>query len=124
MSTIQSLLILSFVALSGYALIRFQNAALERLAVLACSACAVVFVFFPMWATKVANFVGVGRGADLLIYLLTIFVFFFFLLTYIRFLRQDRDFTKLVRLVAIQMASRPADRKAAAPDPGEAPPPA
>lgn len=56
------------------------------------------------WAAKK---VGVGRGADLVLYLLVVAFAFFALNTFLRFRNLERRFTDLVRAVAINGASTP-----------------
>lgn len=109
---IQPLLILSVLAIAALAFLRFRTDLIERLLIVLFSGCAILFIHFPAWTTWIANRIGVGRGADLLLYLLTVIVLFFFLLVYIRFLRQERGHTALIRYLAIQFASRPETRQA------------
>jgi small membrane protein len=65
------------------------------------SASSLVFIAFPNAATMVANFLGVGRGADLLLYLLFIVVVFVLVGNLIRFRNQDRQVTTLARKIAL-----------------------
>lgn len=74
----QIALILAVLALMGYFLGKTDNksSALKKLLVCLLAVTAVVFIIFPGWADKVANFVGIGRGADLVFYSLVIIVGF------------------------------------------------
>lgn len=55
---------------SGFALyyLRYRNRSRDRLVVLAACAVAIAFVLFPDWTSQLAALVGVGRGADLTLY--------------------------------------------------------
>src|SRR5579859_3217299 len=66
------------------------------------------------WA---AHKLGVGRGADLVLYLLVVAFAFFALNTFLRFRNLERRFTDLVRAVAISDASSPTARGTVAPAP-------
>ncbi|MGD8859785.1 MAG: DUF2304 domain-containing protein [Myxococcales bacterium] len=68
---------------------------------------AAVVVSAPRLTIVVARFVGIGRGADLVLYasvLLTLVGFFYI---YTRFRRLDRQITLLVRRLAVENPSQP-----------------
>jgi hypothetical protein len=48
---------------------RLRSKAADGLIVLLCFGCASLMVMHPNIATRIANLVGVGRGADLIVYL-------------------------------------------------------
>lgn len=58
----------------------------------------------PERVTKVANALGINRGADLILYLLAVAVFWGFLLVYIRLRRVRRELTLVVRRLAVMEA--------------------
>jgi hypothetical protein len=69
------------------------------------------FIAVNAWAivrpddvTWVANRLGVGRGADLVLYLLVAAFLLAMLNTYLRFREMDRRFTELTRTLAIREA--------------------
>lgn len=64
----------------------------------------------PKLTMIVAHALGIGRGADLVLYctILAILVGFFFLFARLR--RLEEDLTRLVRHLAIREASDPSDR--------------
>ncbi|MDD7687704.1 MAG: DUF2304 domain-containing protein [Actinomycetaceae bacterium] len=70
------IILIAAVLVIAYFLVRStanaKNVALRRLLLLFFVIVAVVSIIFPSVTTKVANFVGVGRGVDLLLYLLII----------------------------------------------------
>jgi len=60
-----------------------------------------VLVIFPDAMQTIANFVGIGRGVDLLIYLSLIILFFGMFYILVRLERIERDITKIVRKRAL-----------------------
>lgn len=75
----------------------------------------VLFVILAVWAvlrpddlTVVANWVGVDRGTDLLLYILVIAFFFTTMSTWFRFRELEVRYSRLARAVALQNAVSPA----------------
>ncbi|WKD62162.1 hypothetical protein CCICO_10820 [Corynebacterium ciconiae DSM 44920] len=73
-----------------------------------------VFLISCIWAivrpddlTVVANWLGVSRGTDLLLYLLVVAFMFTTISSYIRFREQELRYARLARAVALQTAVRP-----------------
>ena len=71
-------------------------------------------LFICIWAvlrpddlTIVANYVGVSRGTDLLLYLLVVAFMFTTLSSYIRFRELELRYARLARAVALQNAIAP-----------------
>ena len=64
-------------------------------------------VLRPGDTTWLAHKVGVGRGTDLLLYLLVIAFAFFAVNTYLRFHTLERRFTDLARSIALNTAQAP-----------------
>ena len=62
---------------------------------------AIIVVIFPDITTSAAHFVGVGRGADLLLYGLTVVDIFMILNNYIKDREEQKRFVSLARKVAI-----------------------
>ncbi len=94
----------------AFALIRSSGVrgrawALILLAVL--SALGVLAILVPEWTTLAANAVGVGRGADLLIYLLITTLAFVILMMYTRIRLLQGQVTRLARAISIQGVSLP-----------------
>jgi len=63
-----------------------------------------VAVIFPELTNDVAQFVGVGRGADLIMYVVVIVVMFVLLHYYTKFVELQRQLTGVVRELAILRA--------------------
>jgi small membrane protein len=78
----------------------------------------VVLVWRPDEATRIANLLGVGRGADLLLYLMFVLLVLLVLLVHGKFRRYDETITELARSAALAHAQVPRPR-----DVGESDPP-
>jgi small membrane protein len=61
-------------------------------------------VLFPEYTNDLANYVGVGRGADLITYLLEIVVLFVIVHYYTKFVELQRQLTQVTREVALLRA--------------------
>ena len=59
--------------------------------------CLGVAFFVPQQLTKLANLVGIGRGADLVLYLAVVVVFYLMFRIFARLEKMERDITKVVR---------------------------
>lgn len=74
----------------------------------------VVFILGGLYAvirpddlTWLANQIGIGRGTDLVLYILIMAFAFVTVSTYVRFREQDLRYARLARAVALQNAVRP-----------------
>ncbi|HWG25426.1 DUF2304 domain-containing protein [Actinospica sp.] len=107
---IQALLILAAALLFVLFLRRSQTARLQafkRIGFLLFCVFGVLAVLRPGVMTWLANRVGVGRGTDLLLYILTVVFGFFALNTYLRFKDTEKRLTRLARAMAIRDAIPP-----------------
>lgn len=73
-----------------------------------------VFILLSVWAilrpddlTTIANWLGVDRGTDLLLYALVMAFVFVVISSYMRFREQELRYARLARAVALQNAIRP-----------------
>ena len=104
MMLIKILLIVLVLVLSLYmfkANLGAKQTAWRRLGILAFAIVSVVVVIFPEITTKVAQFLGVGRGTDLLLYGLVVVVLYNMLMQAKQRNAAARRLTKLAREVAI-----------------------
>jgi hypothetical protein len=83
----------------------------------------VLFVVFGIYAalrpsdvTVVANWLGVGRGSDLLLYALVVVFTFATLNAYLRFKELELRYARLARAIALQNAQPPPGARADAED--------
>ena len=74
----------------------------------------IFFVLSPEYTTAVANILGVGRGADLVLYTLFLFILYSFVSNNIRFEKCNRLLTRLVRAQAILNPLHPNKQQAKA----------
>ena len=112
MLLIQFLLILGIIAVAVLAM-RFvpgaRSLALKRIFALLFVVAAVLAIIFPGALTAVANFIGVGRGTDLLLYVFIVMTLLFAVATVRAKARSDARVTDLARAVAL-MEARIAER--------------
>lgn len=66
-----------------------------------------VSVFFPNLLTSLANLVGIGRGTDLLLYIMVIAFLGFAATTYRRSRQLENQITELAREIALLGAEKP-----------------
>lgn len=84
-----------------------RHLAVRRLLLLAVFALGIFTVIFPSVTSEVAVFVGVGRGADLVLYALVVVFVGNSLFTAGKFRHQEREITQLARALAIAEAPHP-----------------
>lgn len=89
-----------------------RRTALRRLGVLLLVVLAGVAVVFPDLTNTVANFLGVGRGADLLLYGLVVVFIGYVAFDRVHRHRVDVQLTELTRAIAIAAAEKPDARGA------------
>jgi small membrane protein len=112
MNWIQTLLIAAVVALLVF-LLRSRGSVHARAWVKMGYVLFVVVAIFavlqPNDTTVVANWVGVDRGTDLMLYLLIVAFAFTTLSTYLHFRDVELRYTRLARAIALESAQKPAD---------------
>lgn len=81
-----------------------RHQAVRRLMLIGFVALAVVAVLFPPFLTQVAQTVGVGRGADLLLYGLTVTFLGYVAASYRRLRQMEMQVTTLAREAALRQA--------------------
>lgn len=68
---------------------------------------AILLVFWlPEITSYLANFLGIGRGADLIVYLSILVIFYLIFKIFVRLNKNDQQITKLVREDAIRNAEK------------------
>ncbi len=80
---------------------RLRTLFLDRIIYLACALAGIVLVLDPPLTTQIANWLGIGRGADLLFYLFIIVSLFYAVATRSRMRRLEQQITRLVQQNAI-----------------------
>lgn len=107
MTVFQFLLILGIVAVAGLTirLLRGERSlALKRIFALLSTLAAILAILFPVALTRVANFFGIGRGADLLLYVSIIGGLIFAVAIIRAKARSDARVTQLARSLALMEA--------------------
>lgn len=115
MIVIQILLILGVIAVFGWFLMdpkSHQVRAWTKILGFLFTVMAIIVIADPNTANSIAHKVGVGRGADLLLYLLTLAFLFLVLNLYIRDKEQQKRLVELARKIALLEAqSRKQDKE-------------
>jgi hypothetical protein len=88
-----------------------KHMAVRRIMVLLFAVVAVLSIFLPEILTRLANFVGVGRGTDLMLYAFIVSFLVYISTTHQRFRHMEGILTKLSRRIALDEADRPWERK-------------
>ena len=107
---IQLLLVAGIVAIVAWLFVKrgAKQLAVRRLLIIAFAVFAVLAVLFPTMLTHLAHLVGVGRGADLLLYATVLVLLGFLALQEARTKASEKRTTHLARHLAIDEAEPPA----------------
>ena len=103
----QWILALSLVLVGLYLLKARKSAsqqAIRRLFIIVALIAGFVAVLFPNYTNVVASFLGIGRGADLLLYAFVVFALFYVVHQYRRQLWQEKVTTDLARALTLAQA--------------------
>ena len=101
MKLIQLILLLALVILFISYFRWFRNDAFDKILIALIFLTGVTFVIFPEWTSKISGLLGVGRGADLLMYLSIICFSYIALLFYSKIKKLENQLSELVRRQAI-----------------------
>ncbi len=107
MNGIQVLLITGVVFIFLYYTFRLRNALFDMLVLAVFAGIGIYFILFPESTNKLANKLGVGRGADMLFYICILFFLFVILKLFARIRRLESTLTDLVRDQAKKEAHLP-----------------
>lgn len=103
---LQIILTIFFLSLTTFSWLRMGKVRVfARLLAILCLV-GIYFIWSPTTLTLVANTFGIGRGADLLLYIFLIFVLFELLMSRIRDKEKEEMITKLARRIAIQNSEK------------------
>ena len=107
---VQLLLVLGIVVIVAWLFVKrgAKQLAVRRLLIIAFAVFAVAAVLFPGMLTRAANLVGVGRGADLLLYATVLVLLGFLALQEARTKAAEKRTTYLARRLALDEAEQPA----------------
>ena len=110
MTIIQIILTIGVALIAIYMYLRLRSSLFDIILIGLFFAVGVFFVLFPETTNKIAHWVGVSRGADLLLYSGILFLFFLILKLYARLRRVEQKFTELVRSKSLEEAEELSDR--------------
>lgn len=106
---IQYLLVLGVLVIF-VAFLRYRRSLMmSRLGGAVLFAVALLAILFPAATNNVARWLGVGRGADLMLYLASLFFLYVILMLFVRIRKLERDVTLLTRSLAELDLNRPVD---------------
>src|SRR5699024_7367856 len=108
---VQLLLLLGVVVIVSWLFVKSgaTQLAVRRLLIIAAAAFAGLTVLFPGMLSRVANLVGVGRGADLLLYATVLVLLGFLALQEARTKNAEKRTTYLARRLSLDEAEQPAE---------------
>lgn len=104
----QIVLVVAVVMMAAYLLRNRRDSrakAYKKLALITFLIISIVTILFPGLLTGLANFMGIGRGADLLVYVVAIAVLFQMINNYIKDKEDKSTLNQLARKVAILEAN-------------------
>jgi len=111
MSLIQIILIAGFLLASILCFVALRSRSIARLFFLGQFALGILLVLIPDLSQHAAEFLGVGRGTDLILYLLVLYVYVGSILILGKFRQLERNLTELARQVTLANPWPPDDDK-------------
>ena len=102
MNGIQILLIIGVAMIAVYFYVRLRNTILDIVLLFLLIAAAIIFILFPELTNKLAHYLGVGRGVDLIFYISTITFWFVILKLYTRIRKLEQIMTSIIRKDALE----------------------
>jgi len=87
-----------------FVMIQHHSGRLLRPAVAIAVALGIFFTWMPEFSNRVANYLGIGRGADMIFYIWIVLSLLAFASLYITFNKQERQITHLTRALALHHA--------------------
>src|SRR5215831_18009481 len=98
---INQVMLLAAVLTFIYYVFRVRTVLTDRLVFLALTMGGIAMILYPNLATRLANLIHIGRGADLLLYLFVLFTLFGYVGLTSELRQVERRLTEIVRHVAI-----------------------
>jgi hypothetical protein len=59
-------------------------------------------VFFQSWTMRLSSILGIARGADLIVYVSVVLLFYLMFRLYVKMEKIEQDITKVVRKISIE----------------------
>lgn len=108
---IQVILSFGILLVGVYSYRRLRSSYLDAILIFGFVLIGLLFVFFPELSNKVAHFVGVSRGADMIFYISIVFFAFIVMKLYAKIRKLEATITDIVRKESIKGASDNASEK-------------
>ena len=102
MTLIQVILTAGIILLAAYMYLRLRSTIFDLILIVLFLITGIIFVMFNEITDKMAHFLGISRGADMIFYLGILFLFFLILKLYARLRRVEENLTELVRKKSIE----------------------
>ena len=102
---IQTILVAALAACMLYGFVKAGHSRLVRWPMVLTSALGIYFVLHPERTTEIAEWLGVGRGADLLLYLWVVVTLLLFVRTALVQVQYRRELTAIARELALRSAA-------------------
>ena len=103
----QWLLLTALILIAAYAVSQWRVARIVAASILASAMAGAVVVIFPDIATHAAHALGIGRGADLIMYVFIVAILAAILNIHIKLRANHKQLTDLARMLALQSARWP-----------------
>jgi small membrane protein len=101
---IQPILSILLLGILFFVMIQHQSGRLLRPAVTIAVTMGIFFTWMPELSNEFANYVGIGRGADLIFYIWIVLSMLALASLFITFNKQERQITHLTRALALHQA--------------------
>ena len=101
---IQPVISLVLLGILFFTLIQSRNHRILRATMILSVLLGLVFTWMPELSNSIANFLGVGRGADLIFYIWILISMLALAALYFSFNRQHKQITELARALALHVA--------------------
>lgn len=101
-SPIKIILLIPFCLILLFFLFKPKEKLIIRISIILMSLIAILFVTFPDFTNRLAGVVDVGRGADLVIYLFMVLVFFALVYMYSKMRAMHNTLTDIIREISIR----------------------
>jgi small membrane protein len=102
---IQPLISLVLLGILFFTLIQSRSGRILRTTMILSVLLGIIFTWMPVLSNKIANYLGVGRGADLIFYIWILISMLALVALYFSFSRQNKQITDLARALALHVAA-------------------
>jgi len=107
---VQAILLIGLLLCISYAFLQRKKSSLVSRSMYAVSGLGIFFVLFPEVSTRIANDVGVGRGADLVVYCWIVISLLVSVNLQFKILNLQENVTQITRALALHYPKHPPDK--------------